>query len=463
MFKHHIKILTVALIAFSAATGCTFKKRADSQNKGANTGVLQVGANANAIVHMFDMPFAYIEAELPILAQAGFGVIQISPPQLSNGGPWWGRYQPLDYRIIDSPLGNEAQLRQLVKAAAAHGIRINADLVLNHMANLGPGHDVHYPPQDAQKKYNVGGLFSPADFHSPFCIVNYGNLAEVKNGRLCGGGSDTGLPDLRQDSDWVLSQQRAFIAKLNEIGIAGYRIDAVKHMEIDYFNKLLTPDLVKGKHVYGEVIAFQSTFDSDLEPYLRGTSMGFMDFPLQETIRNAFKPEGSLAALVEPVGSKAGLAGDRAVTFVVNHDIPNNDGFRYMIMNESDETLGYAYIMGRADGVPHFFSDRGVEGGLREDRWKNAHRRKDIAAMLAFHNATHGASQKILWTDACVLVIERDNKGLMGINKCGHKFSATVATKLKGSAVEVLTGAKANIGDKLEFTIPARSAVMFLP
>jgi len=423
---------------------------------------VRVPAHADVIVHMFDIPFRRIQAELPILASAGYGAIQVSPPQLSNGNAWWGRYQPLDYRVIDSPLGNEDDLRALVKAAAAHGIRINVDLVLNHMANLGREHDGHYPPKWAQEKYGVTGLFSPSDFNAPFCISNWGNLDEVRAGRICGGGNDPGLPDLRLDSEWVLTQQRAFIAKLNGIGIAGYRIDAVKHMDVAYFGKLLTPELTKGKNVYGEVIAFKSSFDSDLEPYLRGTSMGFMDFPLQETIRNAFKPGGSLASLAEPVKDKAALAWDRGVTFVVNHDIPNNEGFRYMIMDETDETLGYAYIFGRADGVPHVMSDRGVEGGLRENRWKNAHRRKDLASMVKFHNAVHGTPQKVLYADSCALVFEREGKGLVGINKCGHEFRAKVRTRIPDTATDVLTGKSALLGGETELSIPSRSAVLYL-
>jgi alpha-amylase len=423
---------------------------------------IRVPAQADAIVHMFDIPFRLIESELPVIAAAGFGAIQISPPQLSNGDAWWGRYQPLDYRIIDSPLGNEADLRSLVKRAALFGIRINADLVLNHMANLGKDHDGFFPPKWVKEKYGVGGLFGPQDFHMPFCIRNWSNPEEVRIGRLCGGGDDPGLPDLRLDNDWVLRQQKAFIAKLNDIGIQGYRVDAVKHMDADYLSRLFTPDLVRGRHVYGEVIAFRSSFDTDLDPYLRKTSMGYMDFPLQETIREALKPQGSLEALVDPVKTKGALAFDRAVTFVVNHDIPNNEGFRYMIMDEVDEALGYAFVLGRADGVPHIMSDRGKAGGLRDDRWKMAHRRKDIGAMVRFHNAVHGSSQRFLVADRCVLIWDRGTQGLVGINKCGEAFRARVSTQVEGQAIDVLTGNEAPLGGNTELNIPPRSAVMYL-
>ena len=275
------------------STACSVESR-DGEGEDqtlAAASLVQPGAGAptpDAIVHTFNVPFRTIEAELPGIESAGFGAIQISPPQLSNGGAWWGRYQPIDYRVIDGPLGDEADLRRLVQVASGRGLRVVADLVLNHMANLGPGFDLSYPPQWARQKYNVQPFFSAQDFHPPFCIRNYGNLDEARRGRICGGGGDTGLPDLNQESNYVISVQRDYIAKLNDIGIKGYRVDAVKHMTTQAMNRIFTPDLVGGKLVYGEVIATQNSFGNELEPYLRETRLSYQDFPLQERIRAAF-------------------------------------------------------------------------------------------------------------------------------------------------------------------------------
>ena len=99
-----------------------------------------------SIVHMFNYPFKLIEQELPTLANIGFKYIQISPPQLSRkGNQWFDRYQPLDYRIIDGPLGSEEDLRKLVEEAKRQGIGIIADVVLNHMADLGYDYNLDYP------------------------------------------------------------------------------------------------------------------------------------------------------------------------------------------------------------------------------------------------------------------------------------------------------------------------------
>ena len=79
----------------------------------------------DAIVHLFDWPFARCEAELPAIAAEGFGAIQISPPQLSLDSPeWWARYQPVDHTRLEGPLGDEAALRSLIAAAHALGLKV---------------------------------------------------------------------------------------------------------------------------------------------------------------------------------------------------------------------------------------------------------------------------------------------------------------------------------------------------
>lgn len=416
----------------------------------------------DVILHMFNYPFKAIRADLPQIAANGYGRIQISPPQLSNGGPWWGRYQPVDYRVIDGPLGNEAELKLLIDEAAKYKIDIVADLVLNHMANFGGDFDLNYPPQAARQQYGVGGLFSPWDFHSRFCIGNYNNPGEVRYGRLCGGGGDAGLPDLNTESDYVLGVHRQYVDKLNKLGVKGYRVDAVKHMPPEYMNKVFTPDLVGTRLVFGEVIANEFSFDRDLEEYLRVTRIGYMDFPLQETLRRAFGIGGSLQELINPVVAKRALAWDRAVTFVVNHDIPNNDGFRYMILDPQDETLSYAFLLGRDGGVPQVYSDLGQADGLVDNRWRRAHDRADLGAMVRFHNQMLGQGMVFQASSPCFLLFSRGIEGIVGVNKCGEEAAPWIKVGEGGRFRDALsTRTLESSNGWYQVRVPGRSAVMF--
>jgi alpha-amylase len=202
---------------------------------------------------------------------------------------------------------------------------------------------------------------------------------------------------------------------------------------------------------------------------MRETSMAFYDFPLRASIQQAFGFSGSLASLLDPeiVSTKRALPSERSVTFVINHDIPNNDGFRSMILDPFDEQLAYAYLMGRAEGVPFVFSDLGKAGGggIRDDRWAYAHRAAGLKAMIGFHNKLRGQSMKVLYRDDCRLIFQRGDMGLVGINKCGEAFTFPVTAfgRKDQVLVDVLSQTRVTLtGGKLDFRLPPRAAVMML-
>lgn len=235
-------------------------------------------------------------------------------------------------------------------------------------------------------------------------------------------------------------------------------------MEEAYFSQLFTDDITEGMFIFGEVIADSGSFDRDLGPYLSTTSMDFMDFPLQATIRQAFGFGGSLRSLENPVFSKGALAGDRAITFTVNHDIPNNDGFRFMILDPVDEDLAYTYILGRADGAPHIYSDLGIEDGLREDRWKMAHRDQELWPKIHFRNLVNGTGQETLFINDCIYAFRRGDRALVGINKCGEPFQINVDLGLtSGSYINMLNQNQISVASGNQtISIGARSSVMYI-
>ena len=93
---------------------------------------------AGVIVQMFDWPWTAIAAECTsVLGPDGYAAVQISPPQeavvlAADGYPWWQAYQPVSYGL-NSRFGTQAQLAAMITACHAAGVKVYADVVLNHM------------------------------------------------------------------------------------------------------------------------------------------------------------------------------------------------------------------------------------------------------------------------------------------------------------------------------------------
>jgi alpha-amylase len=456
------------------------------------------GAIANAaepvILQLFDWPFAAITAELPLVAAVGYTHIHVSPPMLSNPTTaWWGRYQPVDYRVIDGPLGDESAFAAMTAAARAYGVAIVVDVVFNHMANLGADAALTFPPPAAQLQSMYGNsypqltssLFTSDDFHAAFCISDYTNAQEVRDGRICGGSGDTGLPDLRQTNDDgslrqdVLAAQSAYLQHLLALGVGGFRFDAIKHMEPKYFPALLG-SLPAGLFLLGESIVGndQPGWDADVTPYLTlGLPLRLYDFPLVNTLRSALATNGNLGALLAAGASdRTALPLSGSVAFVLNHDIPQDPEPNFYMGSCTNsqswgdpvnERLAYAFVLGRAGSVPYVYSDRGKAGndGVASDAYRNAHRRCDLARMVRFHALTSGWTQATITSAARQIVWQRGTQAFVAVNADVSAWHGGGQSSLAdGRYVDLIGGGALQVtgGVIPSFTVAAHDTAMYV-
>ncbi len=433
-------------------------------------------------LHAFNWKYTDILDNLDTIRRAGYGAILIPPPLYSdpNGDQWWQRYQPKDYRVLLSYLGGKQDLETLI--AACHTgtprLRLYADLVINHMANEARDDRFDFPGQAELARYRQEpdryaenrlygdlstGLFSAADFNhageiegeewSDRGAVQYQNLS--------------GLPDLK-DSEWVLAQQHRMVEALVEMGFDGFRVDAIKHITERMVDNIADRPEVRAKFWFGEVLT-GSDHDEHvfLAPFLQETWMSAYDFPLFTTIREAFSFGGSLRALVNPEQNGNALPWNRAVTFVVNHDIPHNDGFRSWLFDRQDEHLALAYILGRDGGVPLIYSDHNESHHAADrDRWLDAYKRPDIVAMIQFHNAVHGQPMAMLYESDTLLIFRRGNKGIVAINKSSVQQWAEFSTwglQNPDTYLDLIHNYELTLsGNKFTLLVPPRTAQMWL-
>ncbi len=387
----------------------------------------------DVIFHAFNWNYQDLIGQVQRISDLGYGAILIPPSLYSDvkGDQWWQRYQPKDYRVLLSYLGGKKDLQQLIDLCHQMNppLKVYADLVLNHMANENREDHYNFPGKAELENYKNNpelfeenrlygdlseGLFSIDDFNRYGNIIDWSNRNEVQYQDL------SGLPDLK-DTPWVLSQQRKMFDALVTMGFDGFRIDAIKHITERMIDNLADNTEISNKFLFGEVLT-GSDRDEDifLAPFLRETWISAYDFPLFTTIRDAFSFRGSLKNLSRPEDDNDELPWNRAVTFVVNHDIPYNEGFRSWLLDRQSEHLAYAYILGKDGGVPLIFCDNDESVGQHPEdkgRWASILDRSDLKAMIRFHNAVHGQPMAILYESDIVLVFRRGNSGIVAINK----------------------------------------------
>ncbi|MDJ0650587.1 MAG: alpha-amylase family glycosyl hydrolase [Xenococcaceae cyanobacterium MO_188.B19] len=436
----------------------------------------------DVIFHAFNWQYRELIDAVENIRNAGYGAILIPPPLYSNpdNDQWWQRYQPKDYRVLFSHLGGKPELLELIEKC--HGtnpkLRVYADLVINHMANEARSDRLNFPGEAELQKYREQpelyeknrlygdlsqGLFSAFDFNQGGNISDWSNRYEVQFQDL------SGLPDLK-DSPWVLLQQRKMIIALAEMGFDGFRIDAIKHLTERMIDNFADQDEIADKYLFGEVLT-GSDRDEDIfiDPFLRETWISAYDFPLFQTIREAFSFGGSLRRLARPESEGNALPWYRAVTFVVNHDVPYNEGFRSWLLDRQDEHLAYTYILGKDGGVPLIFSDHNESVGQHpedRDRWTNILKRPDLLKMIEFHNAVHGQSMTILYETNTILIFRRGDSGIVAINKGGTEDWVKLSTwglKNPGTYTDLIHEHHMQLsGENFTLYIPPRTAQMWL-
>ncbi|MPW36288.1 alpha-amylase family protein [Vibrio sp. B1Z05] len=435
----------------------------------------------DVILHAFDWPYKTVAARAEHISQLGYKTVLVSPPMKSlkhkSGTAWWQRYQPQDYRIIDNELGNTLDFRSMMTCLKEHGIRVYVDVVFNHMANEAYlRSDLQYPSQQELQAYaddpeyyeslRLFGdlscpLFTENDFVEAFGIKDWRDKWQVQNGRITGGPHDAGLPTLR-DCEHVIEQQRAYLLAMKEMGVKGFRIDAAKHISIEQLRKVWTKEITEGVHIFGEIItdggATKQEYELFLKPYLNKTRLGAYDFPLFNTVHQALQGQGRMSALIDPYNVGEALKRQRAITFVITHDIPNNDVFQGLIMAEEYEWLGYCYILCRDGGVPLVYTDldtSGINDSSGHPRWMNAWQDPKMKTLIDFHNHVHSLPMAVLEVSDEHIVFSRAENGLVAINKSDVAINVRIRWQ---KAMFDLVEQQALYPDdgRLEFTVPAK-------
>ena len=406
-------------------------------------------------VHLFEWRWDDIAKECEtFLGPKGFAAVQVSPPnehRLAQGYPWWERYQPVSYKL-ESRSGNEQQFKDMVSRCKAAGVNIYADSVINHMTGPGTANDSLFGKGTGGSTYAYYA-YPPYPNKSFFhvCqdkITDWGNRWKVQNCDL------EQLADLDTGSAQVQSTIAAYLNNLIKMGVAGFRIDAAKHMDTNEIHAILAK-------VQGNPEIIQEVIEGYGEPiqapeYFQNGKVNEFDYG--KKIAEFFRG-GPLAALQNFGGTwKELMPSDKAVVFVDNHDkqrghggggdyITFKDGRLYDLANVFMLAWPYgypqlmsSYAFDNTDAGPP--SDR--EGHTKQiyqgnqpncfNEWKCEHRWRPIANMVAFRNNTLSDWHVDNWwsNGKNQIAFSRGDKGFLVINKEDTTLDRNFQTGMAG-------------------------------
>jgi alpha-amylase len=452
--------------------------------------------NRTLMVHLFEWKYNDIASECEnFLSKYSYGAVQISPPQEhlvlfeNNDYPWYVRYQPVSYKM-NSRSGKDYELRDMIQRCNAVGVRTVVDVVLNHMVGIGQASGVNGIKSSGDSSFNgnegseqfPGVPYGPSDFNDEFCDHNIADndyqtsKYNVKTCRL------VGLLDLDQGKDYTRGKIREYLNSLISLGVAGFRVDAAKHMwpadlkaildsvddlRADIFGENQRPFVVnevidRGK----EAVSF-----SDYSEVGRYTNFNF-----GADVTSAMWRKFDVADLVNMgPGYHYGNSDDiKVLNFIDNHDnqrdaepyvMTYKDGIKYK--------MGVAFMLAWNYGYPRVMSsyafnthnqgppNNGADSGYEtqtprinpEDEtcytdsgWVCEHRWPAIRQMAQFRNVGTGADVVEKKTDKDLLAFARNKRGYIALRNSDYdyKMNNVNTTLPAGTYCDIANGEKVN-------------------
>jgi alpha-amylase len=277
-------------------------------------------------------------------------------------------YWVTDFTQIDPHLGTNDELRALVDAAHARGMKVYFDIITNHTADVigyEEGARTAYVPKDEEpyrtaagtpfddRDYAGTGSFPPLDANVSFPYTPYldpdeqhlkvpswlndvtlyhnrGNTTFVSEDSYYG--DFFGLDDLFTEHPRVVDGMiEIYKTWIGELGIDGFRIDTMKHVNDEFWQKFGPEVLAYAKSqgkdeffMFGEVFDLSRPFTSTFTT--RNTMQAVLDFPFQDAARNFASKGERTSQLAEFFGNDDWYTdADSNVyqlpTFLGNHDM----------------------------------------------------------------------------------------------------------------------------------------------
>lgn len=322
-----------------------------------------------------------IRSNLDYIQNAGFTAIWISPvnqnyegPRSPYGDPYHG-YWMADISKLNDRFGTADDLKALSAELHRRNMYLMVDVVVNNVmaTSITPDYSKYF--------------FKDASFYHPYCPIQWGN---TNSEQVCWMGDEkVPLPDVDTTNPTVIAQYGEWIAALvKEYSIDGLRIDAAKHVQMDFWPTFCSK---AGVFCMGEVFGGQ-----EVDPIAMYQGPGALDsvlnFPLYSALVSAFSIPGpqNISALVDIFEQSktkfkdVGLLGN----FLENQDLP-----RWHNMTVDPQSLYNAMTFTfMSDGIPvvYYGQEQYFSGNSdpfnREALWPSNYEKTDAYKLMSTLN-----------------------------------------------------------------------------
>jgi len=331
------------------------------------------GGNYQGIINHLD----YIQG-------MGFNAIWISPIVENYAGSYHG-YHLTNLYNFNTNFGTEDDFKNLITQCHNRDIWVMVDVVANHVGPVGTDYSQVYP-------------FNSADHYHDYCdITDWTNQWQIENCRL------SGLPDLKQENDWVTQTLLDWISNLiSTYNIDGIRIDTIMEVPQWFWDKFRSS---AGVFQIGEAFNGDINYVADYQNHLDSV----FNYPLYYTIQSSFC--GSFTNLEGYWFNSRPIypAPQYVATFVENHDNP-----RFLNRcNDRSKFTNAAIFSLLWEGIPVFYygGEQYYAGGAdpnnREPLWDNYNTGTELYRLLGVTNNLR--KSKSIWNYDIIQRYSDDN------------------------------------------------------
>jgi alpha-amylase len=409
----------------------------------------------------------------PVVRQSAYCPIAQGDPASGYSGSfehcgfhgYWGD----DFKALDPRFGTEADLKALVEAARARGMKVLLDVVYNHA-----GYDSRYQEDPATRDWFRR---KPVDCAADPLTCQVGGLPDFR----------TELPEVRE---YLLE---AHLGLAERTGLDGFRLDTVKHVEHDFWQQHRRETrrrLGDGFFLVGEVwggsaevlddwfagdemdAGFDFTFKGSCESFVqgKGRTVAFAAYlEKRHRVRQGYHLSHYLSSHDEP-SAIFNLKGDEQALRLCVALQMTSLGIPMIYYGEEAGSKHTSWPLNRMDfpwGSRRVSPGRGFE---RDESLRDHYRR--LIALRRAHRSLSAGSYRALATTGDLLVFERSHAQsgdatVVAVNRGAEPASTRVALPAAwgpATVVDALGGEAAKVtGGGLVVEVPARSARVYAP